>query len=64
MTNELINKQIKRQTKIIATIGPATHEVPMLKKMIEAGVNVARLNMSHGDHKEHGNRIKNIRKLL
>lgn len=62
MKNKLINEQIKRQTKIIATIGPATHEVPMLKKMIEAGINVARLNMSHGDHKEHGDRIKNIRK--
>lgn len=62
MKNKLINEQIKRQTKIVATIGPATHEVPMLKKMIEAGINVARLNMSHGDHKEHGERIKNIRK--
>lgn len=62
MKNKLINEQIKRQTKIIATIGPATHEVPMLKKMIEAGINVARLNMSHGDHKEHGERIKNIRR--
>ena len=62
MKNKLINEQIKRQTKIVATIGPATHEVPMLKRMIEAGINVARLNMSHGDHKEHGERIKNIRK--
>ena len=62
MKNKLINEQIKRQTKIIATIGPATHEIPMLKKMINAGINVARLNMSHGDHKEHGERIKNIRK--
>lgn len=62
MKNTNIAEQIKRQTKIVATIGPATHEVPMLTKMIDAGINVARLNMSHGDHKEHGERIKNIRK--
>jgi pyruvate kinase len=55
------NIHIKRQTKIVATIGPATHEVEMLKKLISAGLSVARLNMSHGDHKEHGVRIKNIR---
>lgn len=55
------NIHIKRQTKIVATIGPATHEVEMLKKLIGAGLSVARLNMSHGDHKEHGERIKNIR---
>lgn len=55
------NIHIKRQTKIVATIGPATHEVENLKKLIGAGLSVARLNMSHGDHKEHGARIKNIR---
>lgn len=55
------NIHIKRQTKIVATIGPATHEVEMLKRLIGAGLSVARLNMSHGDHKEHGERIKNIR---
>lgn len=55
------NIHIKRQTKIVATIGPATHEVDVLKKLIGAGLSVARLNMSHGDHKEHGSRIKNIR---
>lgn len=60
--NNLIENQIKRQTKIVATIGPATHSIEMLEKMIDAGMNVARLNMSHGDHKEHGERIKNIRK--
>ncbi len=60
--NTNIVEQIERQTKIVATIGPATHEVSMLIKMINAGINVARLNMSHGDHKEHSERIKNIRK--
>lgn len=55
------NIHIKRQTKIVATIGPATHSVENLSKLINAGLSVARLNMSHGDHKEHGERIKNIR---
>lgn len=51
----------KRQTKIIATLGPATTEVENIKKLLKNGLNVARLNMSHGDHKEHGLRIKNLR---
>jgi pyruvate kinase len=55
------NIHIKRQTKIVATIGPATHSVENLTKLINAGLSVARLNMSHGDHKEHGERIRNIR---
>lgn len=50
-----------RKTKIVCTIGPASESVENLKKLIEAGMNVARLNFSHGDYEEHGNRIKNIR---
>ncbi|MEM7386469.1 MAG: pyruvate kinase, partial [Verrucomicrobiota bacterium] len=41
---------MKRKTKIIATIGPATQEPDMLRQLIEAGVNVFRLNMSHAAH--------------
>ncbi len=50
-----------RKTKIVCTIGPASESVEMLSKLIDAGLNVARLNFSHGDHEEHGQRIKNIR---
>lgn len=50
-----------RRTKIVCTIGPASESVENLVQLIEAGMNVARLNFSHGDHEEHGNRIKNIR---
>ncbi|WP_353894103.1 pyruvate kinase [Proteinivorax hydrogeniformans] len=52
-----------RRTKIVCTIGPASESPEMLKKLMLAGMDVARLNFSHGDHKEHGERIKNIRKV-
>jgi len=48
-------------TKIIATIGPASRSKTKLKKLISAGMDVARLNFSHGTHKEHEEVIKNIR---
>lgn len=51
-----------RKTKIVCTIGPASEAVETLEKLIEAGMNVARLNFSHGDFEEHGARIQNIRK--
>lgn len=50
-----------RKTKIVCTIGPASESVEKLTQLIETGMNVARLNFSHGDHEEHGQRIKNIR---
>ncbi|RKN85505.1 pyruvate kinase [Paenibacillus ginsengarvi] len=50
-----------RKTKIVCTIGPSSESLPALKQLISAGMNVARLNFSHGDFEEHGNRIKNIR---
>ncbi len=52
--------QIKK-TKIIATIGPKSESVEILTKLINNGMNIARINMSHGDIKEHSVRIKNIR---
>ncbi|MGY3777618.1 pyruvate kinase [Isobaculum melis] len=50
-----------KKTKIVCTIGPASETVEKLVNLIEAGMNVARLNFSHGDFEEHGARIKNIR---
>ena len=52
-----------RNTKIVATIGPACQEESLLRKLILAGVDVARLNFSHGTHDEHAERIRLIRKL-
>lgn len=50
-----------RKTKIVCTIGPASESIEKLKQLMEAGMNVARLNFSHGSHEEHGARIANIR---
>ena len=52
-----------RKTKIIATIGPATSTILMLKKIIKAGVNVCRLNFSHLQHKEAKEIISRIKKI-
>jgi pyruvate kinase len=51
------------KTKIVATIGPASSSNPLLKKMISSGMDVARLNFSHGSHEEHASVIKRIRAL-
>lgn len=50
-----------KKTKIVCTIGPKTESKEMLEKLLNAGMNVMRLNFSHGDYEEHGNRIKNLR---
>lgn len=52
-----------RRAKIVATIGPATKDPQNLKKAIEAGMNVARLNFSHGKHEEHLAVIQNLRTI-
>lgn len=49
-----------RKTKIVATLGPATNEVPIIKELIKAGLNAARFNFSHGSHEEHGQRMDNF----
>lgn len=52
-----------RKTKIICTIGPATESADMLDKLAAAGMNLARLNLSHGDHASHGLVIRRIQEL-
>lgn len=52
-----------RRVKVVATIGPATMSRDALKSLIEAGLNVARLNFSHGSHEDHLQVIKHIREL-
>ena len=53
-----------RKTKIVCTIGPASDSLDMMKKMIEAGMDVARLNFSHGTHEEHEARINRLRQAI
>ena len=53
--------RVLRKTKVIATIGPACDSIETLKAMIRAGMNVARLNFSHGTHEEHRKRLESIR---
>lgn len=54
---------MKRKTKIVCTVGPSIDTPEMIDKMIDAGMNVARLNYSHADHVEHGRRIDMIREV-
>lgn len=58
-----MNKNYYRKTKIICTIGPATSDYEVLKKLHDAGMNIARLNMSHGDQKTHAEIIRKLRTL-
>ena len=52
-----------KKTKIVCTLGPATDSKELIRELILNGMNVARLNFSHGDHSEHGERIKNIKEI-
>lgn len=53
-----------KKTKIVCTIGPKTESVEKLTELANAGMNVMRLNFSHGDFEEHGNRIANLRQVM
>ncbi|MGI8893530.1 MAG: pyruvate kinase [Bacteroidia bacterium] len=56
-------KNTFNRTKIIATLGPATSSRKMLEKLIRAGVNVCRINLSHGNHEAHAKIIEHIRAI-
>ena len=52
------------KTKLICTIGPASNSESTIRKMIENGMNVARLNFSHGTHESHRQTINMVRKNI
>lgn len=54
---------MNKKTKIVATIGPASSDYNVLKSLVEAGVNVMRLNMSHGAYDEQMEKVENLRKI-
>ena len=53
----------QNHAKIVATVGPASNSKEMLTKLVQAGVNVFRLNFSHGEHSVHAEVIKKIREV-
>ena len=55
--------EILKKTKIVCTIGPASQSPEVLEQLIKNGMNVARLNFSHGSHEEHLEKIKTIKRL-
>lgn len=52
-----------KKTKIVCTIGPASETTEVLEQLIKAGMNVMRLNFSHGDHEEHLAKVKTLRAI-
>jgi pyruvate kinase len=52
-----------KRTKIVATIGPASRSPETLRALVDAGLNVARLNFSHGTHEDHGKTIEMLRRV-
>ncbi len=58
-----VKTRMDRKAKIVATIGPACDNEKIMEALIRAGVNVARINFSHGNHKMHAARIRSIRSI-
>jgi len=56
-------KRTQKRTKIVATIGPASRSPETLRALVDAGLNVARLNFSHGTHDDHGKTIEMLRRV-
>lgn len=54
---------MEKKTKIVCTIGPASENPEMIKKLVNEGMNIARLNFSHGSYEEQGDRIKMVRNV-
>jgi len=60
---EPIMKRLERKVKIICTMGPACWEEEIITQLVNSGMNVARLNFSHGDYASHTRTIDNVRKV-
>ena len=58
-----IKRKITKRTKIIATLGPATDSLSQIKALLKRGVDVIRINFSHGDHATHQKTIQKVRKV-
>src|SRR4051794_9751551 len=52
-----------RRTKIVATLGPATDDEKVLTELVKAGVDVARINFSHGKAEDHARRVQLVRQI-
>ena len=59
----VLERERKKKTRIVCTIGPASESKEMLTKLVKAGMNVMRLNFSHGSHEEHLAKIERIREV-
>jgi len=60
----LIRNRISgKRTKVVATIGPSSHDEEVIRQMIRAGMDVARINFSHGDHETHSKAIDDVRRI-
>ena len=70
MTSRFNNKKptssmnLGKKTKIVCTIGPVTEQIEPMSQLVEAGMNVMRLNFSHGDFAEHQKRVDNLREIM
>ena len=63
MPLDVLQSNVGRRTKIVCTIGPSTSSAPSMKELLQAGMDVARVNFSHGTHKEHASHITALRKV-
>ena len=62
-TEGSLTERGRKKTKVVATLGPSTDDPEILDQLYHAGMNVARLNMSHGEREDHDNRLRALRKM-
>ena len=60
----MTQSQFDRHTRIVATLGPASSDKSVLTEMVKAGMNMARLNFSHGSHEDHQKLIELVREVM